>query len=519
MILRRFPRIRWPEIRAGVLVACVAIAGGFISLISMPDDAATPLAPLLIANGLGLGMLASVTVAGVRVYTARVLRQISSHANTGVAETRDARAKASRHEYLQERQLSRLEVTVEDIRAVTDFLPRDFISASRNSQVLMITSNGAGLGHLTRCLAVANHMHQSAKVDVLTLSTAWSRVESDRVNIHYFPSASKQGIGHAEWERRFGAALSGLVRSLRPEVLMFDGTVIYRPVHQAAKHFSIPLVWILRGAWRLGRSSSQTLKPEDFVNGIILPGDFALPHADFPVSRTEVPTLYTPPLILDPRRISPTEARAALGLSEGSKYVLVQLGAGNIDEISSKVLAAVTAISALGDGWKAVVSRSPIAGRPLDHDALGDARTITVYPLSAYYSAFEFVVAAAGYNTVQELVSLGVPSVLVPNEATITDDQKRRASGAAALGFALLGESIEAMVLGINEMADGVRRENIRASLAVLERGRMPDFDEWLKTVRRVFRETHLVRGRSDAGPVLRELADDVDYGHEWERQ
>lgn len=498
-------KVRWPEIVAGLLVTVVKCAGGTISLLMLPGELAVSLMPMLIGDAIGLGSVAFVAVGSARFYSARINRKAARYASEIVGETRDSRAKASRHEYLQEGQLARLEAAMQYIRGDTEFLSSAQMHrpVSRSGRVLMVTSNGAGLGHLTRCIALSSHLNPIAKIDILTLSTAWSKVCSDSVTVHYFPSRAAQGMGQAEWERRFSHALGEAIRDLQPDFIMFDGTVIYRPVHETAKHYSIPLIWILRGCWREGRTTAQTERPEDFVDGLILPADLALRGNDFPILETAVPTLYTPPLTLDTEILAPVDARSALGLPEGRKYVLIQLGAGNIDDISNKVETAVAAVATLGEEWEAVLTKSPIS----KSDWLLDQRVneITAFPLAAYLHAFEFVIAAAGYNMVQELVSFSVPAVLVPNLSTVTDDQLRRAKGAAALGYALLGDTKEALESSISELGDPGRRDAMRRCLQLAPRTRMPDMGEWLGNVRARYDVHHFTSSNRGRHMTLKE--------------
>src|SRR5690606_35980609 len=101
------------------------------------------------------------------------------------------------------------------------------------------------------------------------------------------------------------------------------------------------------------------------------------------------------------------------------KHVLIQLGAGSIDDIGDILARSIADVEALGSEWVPVVVESPIS-----HTATmlpSRIRRVSAYPLSRYYRAFEFVIVAAGYNTVQEVIELGVPALLVPNLETLTD--------------------------------------------------------------------------------------------------
>jgi UDP-N-acetylglucosamine--N-acetylmuramyl-(pentapeptide) pyrophosphoryl-undecaprenol N-acetylglucosamine transferase len=60
--------------------------------------------------------------------------------------------------------------------------------------------------------------------------------------------------------------------------------------------------------------------------------------------------------------------------------------------------------------------------------------TLSDFPSSMYYRAFDFAVLAGGYNSVTEAVLLGLPAIFIPNMATVADDQLKRCYAAKAYG-------------------------------------------------------------------------------------
>ena len=61
-------------------------------------------------------------------------------------------------------------------------------------------------------------------------------------------------------------------------------------------------------------------------------------------------------------------------------------------------------------------------------------RLVRGFPVSRYVNAFDFTVAASGYNTFNETISSGLPAIFIPNDHASMDDQSGRAAFAEVNG-------------------------------------------------------------------------------------
>ena len=127
------------------------------------------------------------------------------------------------------------------------------------------------------------------------------------------------------------------------------------------------------------------------------------------------------------------------------RYVLVQLGAGAINEVTNLYELVYELCPA---EFSVVVTRNPLRNSAPD----GNVKFIEVFPVAKYYAAFDFSIQAAGYNSVQETISLGLPSIYVPNASTKTDDQTKRARGVADAGLGLIAQNKEELEQAIDKM-------------------------------------------------------------------
>ncbi|HPF81112.1 glycosyltransferase [Nostocoides australiense] len=302
-------------------------------------------------------------------------------------------------------------------------------------RILLMSSNGAGMGHLTRLLAYAAHLPAEVEPYVLSLSQAVPVVAQFGYRYEYLPSHGALGMTSALWQPLFQERLIETVGRVRPRVVVFDGTHPYRGIDAAREvHPGVRWVWSRRGMWKPGLNGDQLAKSAWF-DEVIEPGDMAA-EADKGASATAPAYRVGPVTLTDREDLLPrAEARAALGLPAEGRIGLISLGAGNINDTSRDIGAAAAALRAAG----CAVAVTDVAIAAAAHAS--DVHLVRAYPLARCYAAFDLVVAATGYNSFHEVLRLGVPAILIPNAGTSLDDQAARATYAAQRGWALAPEA------------------------------------------------------------------------------
>lgn len=325
--------------------------------------------------------------------------------------------------------------------------------------ILFITSNGAGLGHLTRVAAVASAL-RNTDYHVLTMSRGHYRSPVPRENTTYFPSYGYLGMQALEWEMLLEQLLSALIGAYKPAQIVFDGTFIYRPVTSIARKKSIPLVWLQRGCWKplADESSIQRHNARMFADRVIIPGDYGCDEK-IDLGPGMDPE-YVDPITLtsSSELLSREAALSELGLDMKNGYVLVQLGAGTINDVSN---IREWVENSLPSELVPVTTRNPLNPVENSHGWV----EIDQYPVSRYFNAFEFSIQAGGYNSVQESIELSLPTIFVPNTATKTDDQSKRCLGVAAKGLGLTAVDSAELTHAINLMSDSQVRAEFRRRL------------------------------------------------------
>jgi len=329
-------------------------------------------------------------------------------------------------------------------------------------RILFVSSNGTGLGHLTRSMAIARRLDSGIEPLFITLSRAAPVVQGMGFPVEYMASHGSPGAGSDfRWSRRTAARLKVAIAEAQPRVLLFDGILPYDPLLSAMKGVPVT-VWCRRGLWQPG-ASTASLTRSDLFDALLEPGEFAATEDAGPTAeRREEAHQVAPIVFLDDSELLPRgEAAQELGLDPAKPAILVQLGQGS--EVAGATDRCLRVL-AERDDVQVAASSSAIASL-LDVPE-GIVHMRSTYPMSRYYAAFDGAVAAAGYNAFHELIRFGVPTLFVPMRRE-TDDQAARARYAAEVGAALavVGPGDERITDRLSELLDPERRGAMRESL------------------------------------------------------
>ena len=315
--------------------------------------------------------------------------------------------------------------------------------------VLFISSNGTGMGHLTRLLAMARRSGPEFSPVFASMSQAVPAVDSEGYPWEYIPSKGDLGIGNRRWNALYERRMRELLARRRPEAIVFDGTYPYDGLFAAAA--ALPqarLVWSRRGMWRSDGAGHQLARSSRF-DLVIEPGDLAAQH-DRGATAGRTDALQVGPItLLDPdEQVDRRQAAQALGIDPDRRTVLVTLGAGSSQDRVTTLDLVVSRLTAEPD-LQVVLTRPMIAAQA--GPVADRVHAISVYPISRYLAAIDLAVAAAGYNSFHELVGAAVPTLFVPDRSAPLDDQPARARWADQVGAGLslpvvTGPSVDAAV-------------------------------------------------------------------------
>lgn len=302
---------------------------------------------------------------------------------------------------------------------------------ARPRPVMFVASNGVGVGHLSRLLAIARRIDQQIPIVFVTQAQAVNAAERLGYRTEYIPSSTYVGGDVAEWDEWFRYELETLVGSYDPQVVVYDGN---NPPHgligAIAPRADCRLAWVRRGLW--GKLTSPFIENSRWFDLIIEPGELQGQADEGVTARRRDEALLVPPIrLLDEDEVLPREeAASALGLDPARPAALIQLGAGYNRDIVSLLDQLVTTMRQAPQ-LQICIAEWVNGTQPINY--WPDVTYLRGYPLCQYYRAFDFSIAAAGYNTFHDVIALALPTIFIPNRHPTMDDQAGRASHAQNL--------------------------------------------------------------------------------------
>jgi hypothetical protein len=300
---------------------------------------------------------------------------------------------------------------------------------------LMMSSNGVGLGHLTRLLAIAEAITTSTPPTFFTLSRGAGFVQQAGFACEFSPFHRGLEIDVGVWNDHLALSLTDAADFHGSGLFVFDGNMPYRGVLDfLAVRPEIRSVWCRRGMWR--DAHHEALQRGAQFDLILAPGDIAGLLDTGPTQKDSASNILEVPPIwrdLGGLRLSREAALRQLDLQPDGAYVLFSLGSMSNNDLGD--LPALIVEAVLRSGKTPVMLKSPL-GRDRDVLAGLNDRVITrqTYPIMPCLAAFDYAVSAAGYNSFHEFTAIGLPTIWVPNEAGEMDRQDLRARFACLAG-------------------------------------------------------------------------------------
>ena len=315
------------------------------------------------------------------------------------------------------------------------FLPKQ----GQKPRILYFTSNGVGMGHITRVLACARRQPDRIDPIIVSMSRAFTIARAEGFTTEFLPFARSIDMPLEQWNEYLRAELVMLLRHYKPRVLVLDGNVPYPGLLQALDACpDIWTIWMRRAMWP-PNVGAHFLKHENAFDAVIEPGELAGAFdRGLTVERRGSAKLVAPMRYLkEGEALERGAARALLGLDPKRPAVFLQLGSGNnieTVELMQQIVRKLTE-DPPGEAPQIVIGQWQIGKTQLPPP--DGAIVLQKFPFARYLAAFDYAVAMAGYNTFHENLSAGLPTLFLANEHPEQDEQWLRADYARIKGCAL----------------------------------------------------------------------------------
>ena len=324
--------------------------------------------------------------------------------------------------------------------------------------VLFYTVNGLGLGHLTRCLSIARQLKkQDSSLIPLFFTSSEGSDLLYKEGFAYYKVPSKTIAKEIKLSKRdlaisYSEILTSIVNTYRPVALVVD-TFPLGSMNDLLSVLGLPLKWkkffIHREQMNMDKNKIET---QNFYDYIIAPHSKGSAKIPVPLGKKENLFWSNEILIREKSELqSREEIRKNLGIQEEENLFLINLGGGgdtttleNYKQIFDLILSSssllrqkkirffvpkpvLSSINSTNE-LKEIFSKLPYSTLLFSH-----------FPLMELMPALDFAISAAGYNTFNELLTCGIPTIFIP-KARGFDDQYGRAKRAYDAKAALFVE-------------------------------------------------------------------------------
>ena len=337
--------------------------------------------------------------------------------------------------------------------------------------IILATSNGIGMGHLTRASAVASELKDFANPIIISMASGVVEVPKIAyVNFEYVPGRDRKWMGRFEWDKYLRDRIVALIDETDAKIVSFDGVVPY-PGIIGIKSIrpKVKLVWVRRGFWQKTSQRHLLNLQSKMMDLIITPGDFGQSYDKGPTAGRSDSTVVKPISIYNRQTsLDKVAARNLLGLDQTRPVVLVQLGIGEAD-LNAKMTAALKGLITWPD-LQVVLTKEPVTSTGENLAPAGlDMKVIRHFPLANVLNAFDAAICAAGYNSVHEELAANIPTLFIPNTRG-TDNQAERARWAADNKVALTVDqsNLDQITNMVSKLSDSKLRQELAKNCANL---------------------------------------------------
>lgn len=338
----------------------------------------------------------------------------------------------------------------------------------RRRRIVILPTNGIGLGHAARSCSVAAALPDPSRALFTAYPSCVGLIEAR--GFEATPLVGRTGE-HTDRDAEDVLNHLRLNRVARAgDLFVFDGGFVFDSVVRLIASKGLKAVWVRRGLWQAGKDFATNLLREKVFSRVIVPGE-AFPDLERPLSFGEKVHRVGPvvlPAPMDDAGRADLRARLAAALGIGFDTLIVSmLGAGVAADRTAEIHVVAQHAARRKGAAHLVVTWPGSAVDPALY-RFGNTRVVRTHRAAEIAAAADVAVTAAGYNGFHEVLYNRVPAIFVPQMASFMDDQAARARAAEKRDLALAVQGGEVLMLdrALSDMIDGGLSGELRARLS-----------------------------------------------------
>ncbi len=305
------------------------------------------------------------------------------------------------------------------------------------NRVIIVPTNGVGLGHAQRTSLIATELNRNLVDPVFAAFPSCLKM----INSYGFDAMPLVSRSTEHAQPHANDMLNYLrLREMAKDAstLVFDGGYVFDSIFRAILDEGLNGIWIRRGMWQPGQNNAVSLDREKVFGRVIVPAE-AFEELNHTYSTGDHisqvgPIVQKLNLLVHDRE----EVRAALSERFGKsfhKLVVTMLGAG----VAAKRTAQIQAICGMMDARNDVLNLVvvwPTATTEAGAFVWDNSRVVKTHHASPLVAACDLFISGVGYNSFHEALYNRVPTIFMPQMASFMDDQHSRAVAAVDRGLA-----------------------------------------------------------------------------------
>lgn len=345
------------------------------------------------------------------------------------------------------------------------------VAPEEPSRVVIVPTNGVGLGHAQRTSLIASSLDPTKVQPVFAaFPSCMKMIRSYGYDVMPLVSRTAyHGLEHANDVVNY-IRLSALSKGA--STLVFDGGYVFDSIYRTILDEALNGIWIRRGMWQPSQNNTVSLDREKVFGRVIVPTE-AFEELNETYSHGDH-VRHVGPIVqrlnLDGAARSAIRAEIAQRFGKPFKKLVVTMLGGGVAVDRKAQIQAISGILDQRSDLLNLLVVWPTATVEAGAFTWENTRVVKTHHASALVAASDLYISAVGYNSFHEVMYNNVPTIFMPQMNSFMDDQRTRALAAVERDLAVMVEPEQMMLLGqeIRNFLEG-KSEEIRARLQAWE--------------------------------------------------